>query len=285
MPDAFEQVFLLRKTLLASGDVYYVNYPRGHFSLEVLRAQLDALVNELNQRGQTPVVMGVSFGAGILIDWLRHAPSGIQEAKLAGLILVSPVGCLDDIISDPKEKPATLLGRALAPFLNPHRPLTDAVVEKSRLVFKRMFEAGVQNKKALGRLLSPAEISRIRTNVSACIRDISLTGSIERVRALTLMTPLTDHFSPFMAPLSTAPALVLFAENEEAVLETQSPTRFALEHATRAYLPHGRVEHVVSRIRDQPVQHASLIFHAFDFLPHIQSLYREIRPAKLQAAA
>jgi len=286
VPDACDQVFLMRRMLLAAGDVYYVNYPRSHFSIEAIFAQLDELVTDLNRSQQYPVIFGVSFGAGVLLQWLRaRSQTNAPFSTLAGLVLVSPVACLEDVISNTSTKPATLLGRALAPFLNPHRPLTDTNLEKSRLVFKRMFDAGAKNGKALHRLLSTQDVIRLRANVSACIQTITMTGSIERVRALTSMSPLTEGFSPSLPPLSKAPTIILFAENEEAVLDAKSPTRFALEHATRAYFSNGRVEHVVSRTLDNPVQHASLIFHAYDFLDHLQGFYREVRPAKLPIAA
>lgn len=286
VPDACDQVLLMRRMLLAAGDVYYINYPRSHFSIEAIFAQLDELVADLNRSHQYPVIFSVSFGAGILLQWLRaRSQTKAPYSTLAGLVLVSPVACLEDVLSTTSAKPSTLLGRALAPFLNPHRPLTEANLEKSRLVFKRMFDAGAQNKKALHRLLSTQDVTRLRANVSACIRDITMTGSIERVRALTSMTPLTEGFSPSLLPLASVPTLILFAESEDSVLEAKSPTRFALEHATRAYFPQGRAERVVSRTLDNPVQHASLIFHAYDFLGHLQGFYREVRPAKLPIAA
>jgi len=282
VPDAVDQVFLLRRLLLRSGDVYYIKYPRARFSLPLLCAQLDDLVDELSSQGCAPVLFGVSFGAGIALEWLRR---GNRTARLGALVLVSPVACLADVIDPTSAKPATLLGRALLPYLEAEKPVTDASVEKSRLVFRRMFEAGAQNKTALRQLMSVQDIGRIRDSVTASIREITTLGSLERVRALTSMPPLTDGFSAQLAPLTEAPALVLFAEREEAVLDPHSPTRFALDRATRAYLPNGRVENVLARPGDAPVQHASLVFHVVDFLPHLETFYREVRQAGLAIAA
>jgi pimeloyl-ACP methyl ester carboxylesterase len=74
VPDSTEQVFLLRGYLLRRGSVYYFNYPRGGFSPALICAQLDDLVAELHTlHGQRPVILGVSFGAGLALDWLRRA--------------------------------------------------------------------------------------------------------------------------------------------------------------------------------------------------------------------
>src|SRR5580700_11130288 len=50
VPESTEQVYLARKQLLRHGSVYYLNYPRLAFSLDLLCAQLDDLVEELALR-------------------------------------------------------------------------------------------------------------------------------------------------------------------------------------------------------------------------------------------
>src|SRR6185436_14842903 len=73
VPDSTEQVYLLRGFLLRHGSVYYFNYPRGGFSPELICAQLDDLVEELSLiHGQRPVVFAVSFGVGLVLEWLRR---------------------------------------------------------------------------------------------------------------------------------------------------------------------------------------------------------------------
>ncbi len=284
VPDSAEQVFLLRRTLLRSGDVYCVSYPRTGFSLDLLCAQLTDLVAELGARGQAPVLLGVSFGGGLVVEWLRRVRLAGKEPLLAGVVLVSPVACTGDIIAPGAAKPATLLGRALRPFLDASG-VSDASVEKARAVFTRMFEAGAQNKVALSLLMSRGEVQRLRAAVLDTIRGITAAGAQERVGALREMRPPTDYFSAALLPLTTAPALVLFAENEEAVLDPASPTRFAFERAPRAYFPEGRVQVVHGRSNAAPVQHASLIFHVFEFLPPLQSFYQRVRLRALPLAA
>ncbi len=285
VPDATEQVFLLRRFLLQSGDVYYFNYPREGFCSALLEAQLDDLVAELTAQNRPPVIFGVSFGCGLVLEWLRRARERGQEPRLAGLVLVSPVASTADLIPPGVAKPATLLGRALQPYLDPTRPVTEASIERSRAIFTRMFEAGAQNKVALRALLAPQEVERLREAVMRAIRGITPAGACERVQAFKAMRPLTELFSPAMLPLAAAPTLVLFAEREDAVHADRSPTRFALERAHRAYFPRSRVRVVKARSSDAPVQHASLIFHAFEFLPFLEGFYRDVRNPRLPLAA
>lgn len=82
VPDATEAVFLLRHTLLRSGSLYCFNYPRRGFSNDLLFAQLHDLVDELVlPRGRPPVIFAVSFGAGLLIEWLKRARAVFQKCS------------------------------------------------------------------------------------------------------------------------------------------------------------------------------------------------------------
>jgi pimeloyl-ACP methyl ester carboxylesterase len=260
-------------------------YPCDGFSLDLLCAQLDDLVTELASAGQRPVVFGVSFGAGIVLEWLRRRRLAGAEPALAGVVLVSPVACVADVVAPDAVKPATLLGRAVRPYLDPEVPPTEAAVERSRMVFTRMFEAGAQNKSALRRLMTVGELERLRSSVLGTIRSITARGARERMQAMTAMKSPTDYFLPGLLPLTNAPALVLFAEREEAVLEARAPTVFAFKNAHCAYFPQGRVQEVRARAGEAPVQHASLIFHVFEFLPPLQAFYARMRALPLPLAA
>lgn len=284
MPDATEQVFLLRRFLLKSGDVFYLHYPRDSFSLDLICAQLSDLVRELSTTGRPPVILAVSFGAGLVLEWLRRHRLCGAEPHLSGVVLVSPVSCADDLLGA-GPKPATLLGRALNPYLNPDAKVTAATVEKSRIVFRRMFEAGAQNQTALRALMNRAEAGQLRTAVLAAIEGVTWRGAQRRVQALATMTPPTSYFLPAKLPLASCPVLVLFAEREDAVLDAAAPVRLALEQAPRAYFPEATVRRVRTRLGDTPVQHASLVFHAYAFLPHLQAFYHRMRRGSMPLAA
>lgn len=284
VPDSSEQIFLLRRFLLRSGDVYCMNYSREDFSLDLVCAQLTDLVDELQAAGTPPVMFAVSFGAGIVSEWLRRRRLAGFDPVLSGIVLVSPVTCVADVMAVDGVKPSTLLGRALRPYLGPG-PVTTAALEKSRAIFVRMFEAGAQNQKALRMLMSREEIDRLRTAVLGAIRGITLEGACARVAALQTMLAPTSYFTPGLLPLTRVPTLILFAEQEDAVLDPASPTRFAFDHGCRAFFSSGRVQWVTSKASDSPVQHASLIFHVFDFLPPLQHFYRCARGRALPLAA
>ena len=285
VPDSTEQVFLLRGFFLRSGDLYYFNYPRPGFSLDLFCAQLDDLVEELARRHrQAPVIFSVSFGSGLLLEWLGRARRAGRNPALAGVVLISPVACAADVIAPGTAKPTTLLGRALKPYFAAGTATETGPIEKSRTIFTRMFEAGAQNKAALFSLMTPAELTRLHAAVMAAISGITFTGARERVSALRAMAAPSDYFTPALLPLTTAPGLVLFAEREEAVLAAGSPTRFAFASALRAYFPDGRMQ-VIAQPFGPPVQHASLIFHVFDFLPAIRAFYHRLKSSKLKAAA
>ncbi len=285
VPDSSEQVFLLRRFLRHSGDVYYFHYPRDGFSLDTLCAQLSALVGELCAAGQPPVVFAVSFGAGIVLDWLRRTRVAGGTVSIAGLVFISPVTCVADLIAPGASKPGTLLGRALKPYLDAGDAPSDAVIEKSRVLFLRMFESGAKNKETLRLLMTQDESTRLRNAVLATIHAVTFAGARKRVEALAQMVPPTEYFSPRVLPLTNAPTLVLFAEDEDVVLDASAPVRLAFERASRAYFPQSVARVIAAKAGEAPVQHASLVFHVFEFLPSLQAFYQRLRRAPLPAAA
>lgn len=279
VPDATEQVFLLRGSLLKAGSLYYFNYPRHGFSNEMLFAQLDDLVEELAElHGQKPVIFAVSFGGGLLLEWLKRARGAGRTIDLQGSVIISPVACVEDLLAPGEAKPSTLLGRALKPYLNGEADSHG--VEKSRAIFTKMFEAGAQNKEALRAIMTRGELHRLREAVMGTIRNVNATGACERVQALKQMESPGAYFSPASLPLSEAPSLILYSEKESSVLVDSSPTRFALANAHRAYFPRSACRLIVNH-RGSPVQHASLIFHCFNFLPSISTFYKRLKPGKV----
>ena len=274
VPDATEQVFLLRGALLKRGSVFYLNYPRHGFSADLLFAQLDDLVAELAQiHGTPPVLFSVSFGSGLILEWLRRTREAGRHATIAGAIFVSPIGCIEDLLTPGEAKPSTLLGRAVKPYLDAADGVVEErQIEKSRMIFSRMFGAGAQNKAALGALMSVGELTHLHTAVNESIARIDGRGACERMAALRAFTSPTAYFSQRLLPLTEAPVLILFAEDEEAVIERHSPTRFVFTAAHRAYFPRSEC-HTLANPAGAPVQHASLIFHIGNFLPPIQRFY------------
>lgn len=285
IPDGAEQVYLLRGFLLKHGSVYYVNYPTHGFSTELIFAQLDDLVHELTiDHGQLPVILGVSFGAGLVLEWLKRARRLSRTRAIRGLVLVSPVACVEDLLAPGDAKPTTLLGRAIKPYLSASGSLDSDAIERSRAIFTKMFESGAQNKEALRGLLTRQELQHLRNAVMATLQSISPAGALERVQALRRLESPSTYFSQTLLPLSEAPTLILYAEKEGAVLTEHAPSRFALETAHTAYFPNSICK-TISNKRGSPVQHASLLFHCFNFLPPISAHYRGLKKRNALKAA
>lgn len=285
VPDATEQVFLLRGALLAQGSVFYFNYPRTGFSADLLFAQLDDLVEELSVlHGTPPVIFSVSFGSGLVLEWLRRAREAGRVPAIHGAVFVSPIACIEDLLAPGAAKPSTLLGRAVKPYLDAQDGQMDPrQVEKTRTIFTRMFDAGAQNKAALAALMSPSELRRLHAAVSETIARVDTRGACERMAALRGFTSPYAYFSRRLLPLTEAPVLILFAEDEEAVIDAGSPTLFAFNHAHRAYFPQSAC-HTLANPGGAPVQHASLIFHSTLFLPPISRFYRKLKARQLSHA-
>lgn len=286
VPDATEQVFLLRGSLLNKGSVYYFNYPRNGFSADLIFAQLDDLVAELaTLYGTPPVIFSVSFGSGLVLEWLRRTRAAGRHADIAGAIFVSPIGCIEDLLDPAASKPSTLLGRAVKPYLDsPDGNVDPRQIEKTRTIFTRMFGAGVQNKAALAALMTPAELQHLHGAVMDTIARVDGRGACERMAALRAFLSPAAYFSPRLLPLTEMPVLILFAEEEDAVIDAGSPTRFVFNTAHRAYFPRGICQ-TLANPGGAPVQHASLIFHCANFLPPITRFYKGLKARKFLQAA
>jgi Alpha/beta hydrolase family len=279
VPDATESVYLLRDGLLQQGSVYYFNYPLRGFSIDLFLAQLEDLVEETAaQHRRPPVLLAVSFGAGLAIEMCRRATARGAALPVAGLVLVSPVACVDDLLDPDAPKPTTLLGRVIKPYLDARDTVDETIVERSRSVFLKMFESGAQNKEALRLLLTRREVDFLRDAVLATINSIKPAAAKERVCALRDLAPLDQP-----RPLTHAPVLVLFSEKESSVLREGGPTERELRARVEAWFPRGRCLTVTNR-PEHPVQHASLIFHARNFRPLISSFYRSLRQSQRRAA-
>lgn len=157
IPDGNEAFFLLRKSFLNYGPVFYFNYPNQHFNKETLFHQIYDLVRDQNSRtiksvGQktAPLLIGTSFGCRIIISFLAW----LQDLNLAatvdirGLVLLSPVLCLDDVLELGADKQKTLVGRAVAPLYDVDPNDSDAVeaaMKKARNIFTKMFQSGAKH--------------------------------------------------------------------------------------------------------------------------------------------
>jgi pimeloyl-ACP methyl ester carboxylesterase len=256
VPDATETVEFQRSLLRQHGSVYYINYARNGFSQEMFSAQLADLIDELSRKGQKPLIMAVSFGCGLLANFLQQADEQLHE-RIRGLVLVSPVLSTDDLIRPvgPKRDGIRMLESNLKKIVAAD-PTNEADiskhVERSRRCFQALFNAGAEN-----RTLSVRHLA-IRKKINNVIEYTTARGGFERVTALRDFS-----FPNFSSTLFAGPVLTLLAENESDILVPTSPTLnlFSEPSLYNRIFPSCRVKTVRSFVDGDGVAHASLIFH------------------------
>jgi pimeloyl-ACP methyl ester carboxylesterase len=279
VPDATETVEFQRKLLRQHGSIYYVNYSRNRFCQKMFAAQLADLIESLAIKGQKPLLMGVSFGCGLLSDFLKNADEQVHE-NIRGLILVSPVITTADLIrpAEQKRDGVRILESNLKKIVaaDPSNE-TDISkhIERSRRCFQALFNSGAEN-----RTLSVRHLA-IRKKINDVIEYTSARGGFERVVALRDFT-----FPVFSRTLFSGPVLTLLAENEADILVPSSPTLklFSEPSLYTRVFPSCRVKTVKSRIAGDGVAHASLIFHHEAYNTLLDGWYGKILYPRLMMA-
>jgi len=279
VPDATETVEFQRQLLRQHGSIYYVNYSRNGFCQEMFTAQLTDLVEDLARKGQKPLIMGVSFGCGLLANFLRHADEHLH-GSIRGLIMASPVITTNDLIrpTEQKRDGVRILESILTKIMSAdstNKTDIDKNVERSRRCFQALFNAGAENRTLGVRHLA------IRRKIFDVIEFTTARGGFERVTALrgfSFPTPANTLFS--------GPVLVLLAENETDILVPSSPTLKLFSDPTlfTRIFPSCRVKTVRSRIAGDGVAHASLIFHHEAYNSLLDGWYDKLLYPRFQLA-
>ncbi|KAB0671184.1 alpha/beta hydrolase [Oryzomonas sagensis] len=279
VPDATETIEFQRPLLRRYGSIYYFNYPRNGFSAEMFSAQLSDLIDDIHTGGTKPLIMSVSFGSGLLVDFLRQADEQIHE-KIRGLLLISPVICTDDLIRPKGEKRDGIrfLESSLQKIITADPAKRDELekqVERSRRCFQALFAAGAEN-----RVLSSKHLA-IRRKIMDVLAHTSALGGYERVKALREL-----QFPEFDGSVFAGPVLTLLAENEGDILVPLSPTLELFADSSRytKLFPNCRVKKVISKNEEDSVPHASMIFHHDAYNPLLESWYSRLSAPLLQMA-
>lgn len=278
VPDATEAVEFQRPLLKSYGSIYYINYARNGFSRQMFFAQLADLVEEINLRGQSPVIFGISFGCGLLTQFL-HSDANEPGLRIKGIVLTSPVLCTEDLVRPEREKGSgvRMLESNLKRILRSDASNEEEIsrqIERARRCFQGLFEAGAANRHLNHRHLS------IRKRIMEVVATTPAVGGFERVLALKdFPTPSKD------LPIFGGPALVLLAEGEEDILVPASPTLNLLKdpEARALLFPRGKVRTVISRRDGDAVAHASLIFHYLCYNPIIEAWYDKFQASLMYA--
>lgn len=278
VPDATEVAEFQRPLFREYGSIYYVNYPRHGFSPEMFHAQLADLVEDINRRGKKPVIFSISFGCGLLAEFLRSKlPSEALDVK--GIVMVSPVLCTADLIRPEQQKEGGVrmlesnLKRILKADIRNAGEM-ERQIERARRCFQALFEAGAENRELSTRHLS------IRRKIMDVIGKTPATGGYERVLALK------EFFGPDQKqPIYTGPALTMLAELEDSLLAPASPTLAALRDSSvrERLLPRGTFRNVFATSHNDAVAHASLIFHHHCYNPLIEAWYERLLSPRLFA--
>jgi pimeloyl-ACP methyl ester carboxylesterase len=279
VPDATETVEFQRAMLRQHGSIYYVNYARSGFCQEMFAAQLTDLLEDLERKGQKPLVMAISFGCGLLTNFLKSANEGMLE-RIRGLILVSPVITTDDLVRPPEQKRdgVRILESTLKKIVAAD-PADDVdiakQIERSRRCFQALFNAGAGNRTLGVRHLA------IQKKINDVIEYTTARGGFERVTALR-----DFRFPYFSSSLFPGPVLVLLAENETDILVSSSPTlkMFSEPSLYTRIFPECQVKTVKSFIAGDGVAHASLIFHQEAYNQVLDNWYDKLLYPRLKLA-
>jgi hypothetical protein len=285
VPDGNEAFFLLRKIFLKLGSVYYVNYPTERFSREALFHQMYDMVRDINgrkfkklgKRG-APFLVGTSFGCSMILSFLRWAVENgySEDLKIKGLVLISPVLCLEDVVDLEMTRQKTLVGRAISQLVDvdPDNPqAVEKAMQKARNIFVKMFTSGRDRLNFSAKDLIP--VFAIEDEVLNIFNlDVGAnSGFFHRYLELKQQKPIEVEF------LSDIPTLVLFAEGEQDVLTAKSPTLETLSDINKlqAIFPNGTVEYVYSQGSERKVTHSDLIFQAKRFQEHLVPWLQRMR--------
>ena len=279
VPDATEAVEFQRSLLRQHGSIYYLNYSRNGFSLQMFTAQLTDLIDDLARRGEKPLIMGVSFGCGLLSTFLNNAAEKVHE-NIRGLILISPVLSTHDLIRpiEQKRDGVRMLESNLKKIVAAD-PVNETDIskhiERSRRCFQALFNTGAENRTLTVRHLA------IRKKINNVIEFTTARGGFERV------TALRDFRFPLLAnTLFSGPVLTLLAENEADILVPSSPTLklFSEPSLYTRVFPTCLVKTVKSHIAGDGVAHASLIFHHEAYNALLDSWYDKLLYPRLKLA-
>ena len=278
VPDATEVAEFQRPLFREYGSIYYLNYPRHGFSAEMFHAQLADLIEDINRRGKKPVIFSISFGCGLLAEFLRTTLLA-EALAVKGVVMVSPVLCTADLIRPEQQKTGgvRMLESNLKRILKADRDNAGEVerqIERARRCFQALFEGGAENRELSTRHLS------IRRKIMDVIDKTPAIGGYERVLALKEFT-IPDQ----KVPLYTGPALTMLAELEDNLLAPGSPTLAALRDSSlrEQLLPRGTFRNVIATSRNDAVAHASLIFHHHCYNPLIEAWYDRLLSPRLFA--
>lgn len=248
-----KQIGMLREF----GDVWLVDYPDDTFNLDKAVTQLAETAGRMAQRGTPPVIVSVSFGSALAVQLLQKKPG----LSIGGCILVSPMLGLNDIYCSDND--ATFFGKLASTIINSREFGKDFEIKinKARKVFRRMLRAG-----------KAWEVSDVPQSIIDEIDEALLTvqgkAVFDRLQAINEIDDLCGK-----STITTAPTLILWAEEEEHVIRKHSSNFKLLTEQPKKPFPGGQSVVVKSGHPKQPLKHASLLAHSVYYNRYIKEFY------------
>jgi len=262
VPDGLETFHRIRKHFLTKGNVSVLTYPYDGFTLETLFETIDQFLAKCQKKKRKPVLVGVSVGGGFLLEYLRRRKlSGISPA-LAGLVLVSPLTCVDDL--------APILHRLWKPIVADDPTATQAL-EKGRSFFRQLASKSTTKRevpagwKGFFAGFTPQGMSDfieapLRARIEKTLHLMPASGAILRCRILKELHGL-EKSGP-AAMLSDCPTLILWGSKERHTLNIDGPGVGTLCRPDLAekHFPNVQIQWIYTNAGES-VPHASLLKH------------------------
>lgn len=262
VPDGRETFLRQRKLFLSRGDASVATWPYAAFDLDAVLDGIHRFVERARAEKRKAVLVGVSVGGGMVLEYLRRRREAGDPPKLAGVVLVSPLASADDL--------SPVLKRLWTPIVadtgDPARAL-----EKGRSFFRQLAarSGGRTSKGALGALLglfAPGGIEEIadapiRRRIETTLSLIPPSGAIERCKALRGL-PGVESGERVRDGLTDAPTLILWGSKERHTLDMEGPGSGILCRPDLAERHFESAEiHWIYTKKGEPVPHASLLKH------------------------
>lgn len=262
VPDGRETFLRQRPLFLGRGDASVVTWPYGAFDLEAVMRGVERFVEEALAERRKPVLVGVSVGGGVVLEYLRRRREAGSPPAIAATILLSPLSSVDDLSS--------VLKRLWTPIVADSGDPAKAL-EKGRGFFRQLASksGGRTAKNALTSLLgmlTPGGLEEIadapiRKRIETTLSLIPPSGAIERCKALRGFAGL-EAGERVRDGLSDAPTLILWGSKERHTLDMEGPGSSVLCRPDLAERHFKAVEvHWIYTKKGEPVPHASLLKH------------------------
>lgn len=262
VPDGLETFLRVRKHFQAKGDVSVATYPHAVFDIEALFAMFDRFLSDCRRQKRRPLLVGVSVGGGFLLEYLRRRVHEGCETDIAGLVLVSPLTCTQDL--------APILRRLWTPIVADD-PTAVQALEKGRSFFRQLASKSARKGdvpagwKGFFAAFTPQGIGEIldaslRKRIERTLASIPAEGAIARCQSLKLLNGL-EKSGPATI-LCAKPTLILWGSKERHTLDVDGPGVGVLCRPDLAerHFPDCQVQWVYAK-DGETVPHASLLKH------------------------